>query len=55
MRPLAAIERLPPGDLFIALAAHTGRPDVLTAWLDPSVTDERDPLSVDPRARPFQS
>jgi hypothetical protein len=53
MRPLAAIERLPAGDLFIALAAHTGRPEVLTAWLDPSVTDERDPLSVDPALDPF--
>ena len=26
LRPLGAIERLPAGDLFIALAAHTGRP-----------------------------
>ena len=35
MRPLPAIEDLPPGDAFIALAAHSGRPEVLTAWLDP--------------------
>jgi pimeloyl-ACP methyl ester carboxylesterase len=53
MRPLAAIEHLPPGDLFIALAAHSGRPEVLTAWLDPSVTDEGDPLSADPALDPF--
>jgi hypothetical protein len=53
MRPLPAIEDLPPGDLFIALAAHSGRPEVLTAWLDPSVTDENDPLSADPGLDPF--
>jgi pimeloyl-ACP methyl ester carboxylesterase len=53
MRPLAAIEQLAPGDAFIALAAHSGRPEVLTAWLDPSVTDEADPLSADPALDPF--
>jgi hypothetical protein len=40
--------RLSPGDLFVSLAAHQGRPDVLTAWLDPSITDESDPLARDP-------
>jgi pimeloyl-ACP methyl ester carboxylesterase len=55
MRPLPAIAELPPGDLFIALAAHSGRPEVLTAWLDPSVTDERDPVSADPALDPFNA
>ena len=53
MRPLPALEALPAGDLYVALAAHSGRPEVLTAWLDPSVTDETDPLSADPALDPF--
>jgi pimeloyl-ACP methyl ester carboxylesterase len=53
MRPVPAIEDLPECDLFIALAAHSGRPEVLTAWLDPAVTDESDPLSADPDLDPF--
>lgn len=36
------------GDLFISLCAHPGRPEVHTAWIDPSVTDENELLSVDP-------
>jgi acetyl esterase/lipase len=55
LRPVPAIEDLPPADLFIALAAHSGRPEVLTAWLDPSVTDELDPLSADPGLDPFNT
>ena len=48
-RPLpdAALD-LPAADAFISLNAHLGRPDVMTAWIDPSVVDERDPLSREP-------
>ena len=47
-RALAGADGLAPGDLFISLNAHPGRPDVLTSWLDPSVSDESDPVSRDP-------
>lgn len=42
-----AVLELPAADLYVSLNAHPGRPAVLTAWLDPSVTDEADPLSID--------
>lgn len=45
--PDAALE-LPAADLYVSLNAHPGRPDVLTSWIDAAVTDEADPLSVDP-------
>jgi pimeloyl-ACP methyl ester carboxylesterase len=41
-------DRLAAGDLYVSLAAHPGRPQVLTAWMDPSVTDEFDPTKTDP-------
>jgi len=53
MRPVPTIASLPQGDLFVALAAHSGRPEVLTNWLDPSITDESEPLSVDAALDPF--
>jgi pimeloyl-ACP methyl ester carboxylesterase len=43
-----ADEDLGGGDLYLSVAAHPGRPQVLTSWLDPSVVDESDPLSTDP-------
>lgn len=46
--PTLGVNGLLPADLFISLNAHPGRPDVFTMWLDPSVTDESDPLSRDP-------
>jgi len=43
-----ALHELTPGDAYVSLNAHRGRPEVLTSWLDPSVTDEFDPTAVDP-------
>ncbi|OBB99511.1 alpha/beta hydrolase [Mycobacterium sp. 852013-50091_SCH5140682] len=48
MRPAAGVGDLPPADGYIASAAHPGRPDVLTAWMDASVIDENDAVASDP-------
>jgi pimeloyl-ACP methyl ester carboxylesterase len=54
IRPVAggtippAAGELIPADLYISLNAHAGRPEVLTAWMDPSVIDENDPTRADP-------
>jgi pimeloyl-ACP methyl ester carboxylesterase len=39
---------LPAADALVVLNAHRGRAQVLTAWLDPAITDESDPRSRDP-------
>lgn len=44
---------LPPGDLYISLNAHPGRPEVLTNWMDASVTDETDPVATNVALDPF--
>jgi pimeloyl-ACP methyl ester carboxylesterase len=49
----AALESLTKGDLYISLNAHQGRPEVLTDWMDASVTDETDPVATDESLNPF--
>lgn len=39
---------LPRVDALVLSAAHLGRSRLLLEWLDPSVTDEADPLATDP-------
>lgn len=48
MRPAAGLAELLPADGFVASAAHPGRPEVLTAWMDGAVVDEADPVATDP-------
>lgn len=48
MRPAAGITDLLCADGYITSAAHPGRPDVLTAWMDAAVVDENDPVAADP-------
>ena len=48
MRPAAGLTDLIAADGYVASAAHPGRPDVLTAWMDGSVVDEHDAVTSDP-------
>ncbi|MGD0141558.1 MAG: alpha/beta hydrolase [Rhizomicrobium sp.] len=48
-----ALTSLPPGQLYISLNAHPGRPEVLTNWMDASVIDETDPTKTDSTLDPF--
>ena len=46
MRPAAGLTDLLPADGYVASAAHPGRPDVLTKWMDAAVVDENDPVAT---------
>lgn len=48
-----AVLDLPACDYYISLNAHRGRPEVLTDWFDPAITDEADPFSDDPAISMF--
>lgn len=50
---LEALHALLKADLYVSLNAHLGRPDVLTDWMDASVTDETDPVATDESLNPF--
>jgi pimeloyl-ACP methyl ester carboxylesterase len=47
-RPAAGLNQLPAADGYISSAADLGRPEMLTACLDPAVIDENDPVATDP-------
>ena len=49
------LANLRKADLYISLNAHTGRPEVLTDWMDASVIDETDPVATDPELDPFSA
>ena len=48
------LSALPKADYYISSNAHIGRPEVMTDWMDASVTDEWDPVATDPSLDPFK-
>jgi fermentation-respiration switch protein FrsA (DUF1100 family) len=50
---MEALSHMQCGDLYVSLNAHPGRPEVLTNWMDASVTNEGDPTKTDSSLDPF--
>ncbi|MEO6955833.1 MAG: hypothetical protein ABI137_03730 [Antricoccus sp.] len=48
MQLARGVDTLSPADGYVSVAAHLGRPDVLTNWMDAAVIDESDPVRTDP-------
>ena len=48
MPALDNIDGLPHGDLFVFVAAHPGRPEIFTNWMDASVVREYLPVATEP-------
>lgn len=47
MAPARGADELIAGDAYVSVAAHLGRPEVLTDWMDAAVTDEFDIAATD--------
>jgi len=48
-----AAEDMPPADLFVAVAPHSGEGIALLDMLDPAIVDESNPVAIDPELDMF--